>query len=70
MKDIKSEVKKLVVHAKCAELAAMRGDGDAEEYHRNRSQQSLDAINRWIDMAEEAIELVRRMRDIPSGKGG
>lgn len=55
MKDIKSEVKKLVVHAKCQELASMRGDGDAEEYHHNRSQQSLDAINRWADMANAAI---------------
>lgn len=53
--DIKSEVKKLVVYAKCQEAAELKGDKEACAYHGQRMRRSLDDIDLWADMAEAAI---------------
>ena len=53
--DIKSEVKKLVVYAKCQQEAETIGNVRAVEYYGKFVRQSLNAIDRWADMAEAAI---------------
>ena len=55
--DIKSEVKNLVVYAQCEEASAQRGNVDAEKRYQRLCRQSLDAIDRWADMANAAIAL-------------
>ena len=51
------ELKKLVVYAKCQESADVKGDKEAFAYHGQRVRRSLDAIDRWADVAEAAIAL-------------
>ena len=55
--DIKSEVKELVVYAKCQQEAETIGNVRAVEYYGKFVRQSLDAIDRWADMANAAIAL-------------
>ena len=53
--NIKSEVKNLFVYAQREEASAQRGNVDAEKRYQQLCRQSLDAIDRWADMAEAAI---------------
>lgn len=55
MKDIKSEVKKLVACAKFQQLAETRGYPREFAYYGKFVRESLDDIDRWADMAEAAI---------------
>ena len=55
--DIKSQVKCLVVYAKCKAACEAVGDEHGIEYHGKFLRESLDRINLWADMAEAALAL-------------
>lgn len=55
--DIKSEVKQLVMCVALQQDARTSGNTRAVEYYEKFVRQSLDAIDRWADMAEAAVAL-------------
>lgn len=55
--DIKSQVKCVIVYAKCKAACEANGDEHGIEHHGKFLRESLDRINRWADMANAAIAL-------------